>query len=194
MPRSSPAELALAGLLLLLVAQFADRLVPGAVPDVVRGLAYGVGVSLVAVGALVRWRGPMACDGATPAQRRRYYRQVVPATVAYVLAVLLSVWLLRRVEETWLRAVVALLPLPPIALMLRAVVRYIRDADELQRQIELEALGLASACVALAYLTGGLLQAARVLDVRAATAMLWVFPMLSLAYAVAKAVVARRYR
>ncbi len=77
---------------------------------------------------------------------------------------------------------------------LRAMVRYIRDVDEMQQRIELEAVSLATAFVALGYMTGGFLQSAKVIDVPASAAMIWVFPLLCMAYGLAKAVVARRYR
>ena len=48
--------------------------------------------------------------------------------------------------------------------------------------------------MSLLYLTGGLLQAARVLDVPASAAMIWVFPLVCLAYGLAKIAVSRRYR
>jgi len=74
------------------------------------------------------------------------------------------------------------------------MIRYIRDVDELQQRIELQAVSFATACVSLLYLTGGLLQAARVLDVPASAAMIWVFPLVCLAYGLAKIAVSRRYR
>lgn len=143
---------------------------------------------------MARLRLPSTCDTATPALRRRYLREFLPAMLAYVLLVFASVWLLKRIEEPWLRAVVALLPVPPIALALRAIVRHIRDADELQRRIELEAVSIATACVSLAYLAGGFLQAAKVVDIAADDAMIWMFPLVCLAYGVAKLTVSRRFR
>lgn len=143
---------------------------------------------------MARLRLPSTCDTATPALRRRYLREFLPAMLAYVLLVFTSVWLLKRIEEPWLRAVVALLPVPPIALALRAIVRHIRDADELQRRIELEAVSIATACVSLAYLAGGFLQAAKVVDIAADDAMIWMFPLVCLAYGVAKLAVSRRFR
>ena len=91
-------------------------------------------------------------------------------------------------------ALVALLPVPPIALVLHAMIGYIRDIDELQQRIELEAICIAAAGVSLAYMTGGFLQGARVIDVPASAAMLWVFPAICGVYGLAKLVVARRYR
>jgi hypothetical protein len=140
-----------------------------------------------------RSRLPAACDSSTPTLRRRYRREFVPPMLGYVLAVFASVWLLKRIDELWLRAVVALLPVPPIALAIRAIVRYIRDADELQRRIELEAVSIATACVSLAYLAAGFLQSAKVIDIAADQAMIWVFPLICLIYGVAKMMVARRF-
>src|SRR5690606_23804348 len=71
---------------------------------------------------------------------------------AYVVAVLVTVSVLRAGgPDGTLRVLVALLPVPPIAFVLRAVVRYIRGVDEMQQRIELEAVSLATALVALLY-------------------------------------------
>ena len=136
----------------------------------------------------------IGCESATPGLRRRYLREFVPAMVAYVLLLVVSILLLRYVEDHALRAVVALLPVVPVALTLRAIMRYIRDADELQRQIELEAVSLAAALVSLLYMAGGFLQLARVIDIPSGVAMIWVFPLLCGTYGLLKAVVARKYR
>jgi len=116
------------------------------------------------------------------------------AMLGYVVAVFLSVWLLHRVEVPVLRALIALLPVPAIALAMRAIIRRVRDADELQRRIELEAISIASACVSLGYLSAGFLQLAKVIDVAASDAMIWVFPLTALIFGLAKAVLGRRYR
>ncbi len=136
----------------------------------------------------------MACEGDTPALRRRYLQEFVPPMVGYVLAIFASVWLLKRVDEPSLRAMIALLPVPAIALAMRAIVRRIRDTDELQRRIELEAVSIATALVSLLYLAAGFLQQAKVIDVPAGDAMIWVFPLVCLTYGLAKVAVLRHYR
>ena len=93
-----------------------------------------------------------------------------------------------------LRALVALLPVPAIALAMRAIVRHISDTGEMQRRIELEAVSIATALVSLLYMAGGFLQLAKVIDVPSGVAMIWVFPLLCVAYGLIKAVVARRFR
>jgi hypothetical protein len=134
------------------------------------------------------------CDASTPGLRRRYRRELVPAMLGYVVLLVISMLLLKRVEDHALRAVIALLPVAPIALTLRAIVRYIRDADEMQRQIELEAVSLSTALISLLYLAGGFLQLAKVIDIPSGVAMIWVFPLLCATYGLLKAVVARRFR
>ncbi|NCT87909.1 hypothetical protein GXB84_11245 [Stenotrophomonas acidaminiphila] len=168
------------------------RLMPGDSADMLGGICLGVAVGLLFV-LLLRRQLPNACDTAPLALRRRYSREMMIAMSAYVVLLVLSILLLKRVEGTALRACIALLPVPPIAMTLRAMIRYIRDADELQQRIELQAVSFAAAFVSLLYLTGGLLQSARVLDVAASAAMIWVFPLVCLAYGLAKIVVSRRY-
>ena len=162
-------------------------------PDFATGMLYGTGFGLL-FAAILRWRLPEGCDDSTPGLRRRYLREFTPGMVGYVLALFASLWLLKHVDDPLLRALVALLPVPPIALVMRALIRYIRDADELQRQIELESVSLATALVSMLYLSGGFLQMAKVIDIPSGVAMFWVFPLVCLSYGLVKTVVARRYR
>jgi hypothetical protein len=106
---------------------------------------------------------------------------------------LLSVWLLKQVDAPALRAPIALLPVPAVALLMRAMLRHIRDTDELQRRIEVESLSIATALVSLGYLGAGFLQSAKVIDIPSSVAMIWVFPLVCLVYGLAKCVVVRRY-
>ena len=186
-----PVALLTAATALLLGAILMQYLAPDA--QMARGILVGMGGALL-FGAFVRWRMPEGCDASTPAARRRYVRAFVPAMTGYVVLLFLSLWLLKRVDEPALRAMIALLPVPPVALMVRAIMRFIRDADELQRQIELEAVSMATALVSLLYLAGGFLQLARVIDVPAGVAMIWVFPLVCLVYGLAKIAVVRRFR
>ncbi|MGE8233872.1 MAG: hypothetical protein ACN6OR_10825, partial [Stenotrophomonas sp.] len=163
----------------------------GAQPQV-SGILFGIALGL-AIAALLRWLMPAGCDAAPAKLRKRYTREVMLAMGGYVVLLVLSILLLKRVEDGLLRALIALLPVPPMMLVLRAMIRYIRDADELQQRIELEAVSFATAFVSLIYLTGGFLQSAKVIDVPSNVAMIWVFPFVCLSYGLAKAVVARRY-
>ena len=194
--KKTPLTIALIGAALLLVAIGAPYLLPRPLPDFVSGMLYGMAGGALLWAAVLAAFGPRLpdpCDSSTPALRRRYLREFIPPMVGYVVATLLSVWWLQSIDATWLRALVALLPVPPIALAMRAIMRYIRDADELQRRIELEAVSFATALVSLLYLAGGFLQLAKVIDIPASAAMIWVFPLVCLSYGLAKLAIARRF-
>jgi uncharacterized membrane protein YidH (DUF202 family) len=169
------------------------RVFPGQVPGWL-GVVLLLLALVLAFAALLRWQLTDGCDSASPGLRRRYTRELMLAMGAYALVLFASVWLLRHVEAPALRALVALLPVPPIAFALRAIVRYIRDSDEMQQRIELEAVCMATAFVSLLYMAGGFLQTAKVIDIAAGTVLIWLFPLVSLTYGLAKAMVARRYR
>lgn len=180
------------GLALLAIAAALPQFVT--VSDTLVGMLYGLATGTL-VGVLFRHRrGDAPCDEVPPALQRRYLRELIPASLAYLLVLLGSVWLLKRVETEWLRAVLALLPVGPVLLVMRAMVRYIRDTDEMQQKIELEAVSIATGLVSLLYLSGGFLQAAKVIDVPASAAMIWVFPLICVVYGIAKMLVSNRFR
>ena len=167
-------------------------------PDNVVGMWAGLGAGN-AVGALLFlvvprwWRSH--CDEmyAQPAGQR-YLRAMWPIMIGYALTLFVSIWSIKRgIESVPLRAVVAVLPALPIVLLMRAALRYLREIDELQRRIETEAIGIASLLLSVLYFAGGLLQLAKVIDIPAGVAMIWVFPLLCLVYGIAKMVLARRY-
>ncbi|MGV8922225.1 MAG: hypothetical protein ACOH1L_02605 [Thermomonas sp.] len=186
-------RLVIAAVLCLAVALVLPHVSPWPVSDFVIGILYGFAASFL-FGGLLRWRMPDPCDSGTPALRSRYLREFLPAMAGYVVTLFLSVWLLKRgVDDPGLRALVALLPVPAIGMALRAIIRYIRDVDELQQRIELEAVSFAAAFVSMVYVTGGFLQLAKVIDIPSAVAMIWVFPLICASYGLAKMVVARRY-
>ena len=192
MPKTSRNFL-IAGAVLLALAFGCQSLLPGVLPDFVLGVLFGASLGCF-FGGLLRWRMPEPCDTGTPALRRRYLREFLPAMAAYVVTLFASVWLLKRVDEPGLRALIALLPVPAVSMAMRAIVRHIRDTDELQRRIELEAVSIATAFVSLAYLAAGFLQSAKVIDIPADAAMIWVFPLVCVVYGVAKVAVSRRYQ
>ncbi len=128
---------------------------------------------------------------------RRYRREFFPAMLAYVVLILACTWLLKhplKDAELWLRAAVSLLPVVPIAFFARALVRFIRDNDELQRRIDLEAIAIATLIVSMGYFTLGLLDAANVISIAGDLAMIWVLPAMCGTFGIVKLFSARRYR
>ncbi len=169
-------------------------------PHVIPGVPHGVTVILVLTALMlllmaIAWWGRAndACDTARPGLHRRYTRELMVSMMVYVLVLFASLWLLKRVDTLPLRAMLALAPILPIGFAVRAMVRYVRDTDEMQRRIELEAISIATIFVSMLYMTGGFLQLAKVIDIPAGVVMIWMFPLVSFSYGIAKAVVSRRY-
>ena len=154
------------------------------------GYLFGAGLFLL----VPRWWRQHCDEMYSQAAGRRYIRALWPALICYSLALFASIFLIKRgIDSLPLRAVVAVLPVLALAFMVRAALRYLREIDELQRRIETEAIGIASLLVSLLYFAGGLLQKARVIDLDAGAAMIWVFPLLCATYGIAKMVLTRRY-
>ena len=163
---------------------------------VVTWLAIGAGYT---VGGLLfllmpRWWRNHCDDMYAQPAFKRYHRALWPIMIGYTATLVASIHVIKRgVESLPLRAVVAVLPALMLVLLMLATLRYLREIDELQRRIETEAIGIASLLVSVVYFAGGLLQQAKVIDVEAGNAMLWVFPMLAAIYGIAKMVLTRRY-
>ncbi|HUD42838.1 MAG TPA: hypothetical protein VMR06_12680 [Dokdonella sp.] len=127
------------------------------------------------------------------ALERRYGREMALAAVLYVAAMLTAWPLALRTDAASLRAVLALLPVLPAALMLRAIYRHVRDSDELQRRLHLEALAISASAVSLVSMALGFLAAAKVI-VLGGDVLLWVFPVLAGVFGVVRCWIQWRYR
>lgn len=121
--------------------------------------------------------------------RRRYNRSLGGAMVAYTVLLAVTIVGLNADVGQPLRSVVALLPMLPLALVPVAVVRLLRDLDELQRRIQLEALAVAFAAGSLLTLAYGFLQLA------GAPALSWgfVWPVYGASWLAGTLVARRRY-
>nr|WP_246432395.1 hypothetical protein [Xanthomonas theicola] len=161
-----------------------------------RGLLIGLGIGGLCLAIMLWWSPGSLRDSAPPALAlaRRYYRECVPPMLLYVGVMLCWKRLFDGVEADWARVLIALLPALLLALVIRAVARFVRDSDELQRRIELESIAIAAGLVSGGYMTAGFLQAADVIALPASAAMLWVFPLLCATYGIAKVANARRYQ
>ena len=157
----------------------------------------GSGMALVGIGCrlMPRWWREQANEAFGQPAARNYRRAMFPAMALYVLLLPVSIWLLKQgVEPRGLRALIALLPAAPLAWVMRALLRYVREVDEFLRRVELEAIGVAAMLVSMTYLCAGFLQLARVIDVPAGVAMIWVFPLMALGYGLGKFLALRRYQ
>ncbi len=123
---------------------------------------------------------------------KRYVRHFFTAMTAYMI-IMLTIWpLVRTTESHGLRVAIALVPVIPILFVIRALVRYILDADELVQRLHPEALAIAAGVVAVASLVGGFLAAAELITMDGSI-LIWVFPVIALVFGIARAFGERRY-
>lgn len=126
------------------------------------------------------------------ALEKRYRRELGIAMLAYVI-VMLTVWpLVRSTDSSALRVLVCVTPLLPLAYLLRAMLRHVRDSDELQRRLHLEALAIAAMIVSFASMTAGFLVTARVIALDGSV-LLWVFPVFAFLFGLLRCWLAWRY-
>jgi len=125
---------------------------------------------------------------------RRYMREFLFSFIGYVALLCPSLIWLKPLRGTAPGAVIALLPVVPIAFLIRAMVRAIRDEDELERRIDLESLAIAASIAGFGFCTYGFLLLARVLpDPSSCVVAIWVLPVLLMCFGLVKIAVGRHY-
>lgn len=126
---------------------------------------------------------------------KRYLRELFTAMAAYVALIMVFGFLIPHTQSTLWRAVLAILPLIPVLFVIRALVRVIRDQDELERRIALEAIAISAMTTGFGFFSLGLLLSAKVgWSIPADTMAIWVLPCLFATFGVAKLLIVRRYR
>ncbi|MEO8809925.1 MAG: hypothetical protein ABI386_06740 [Rhodanobacter sp.] len=174
-------------------------------------LAVGLGIILSGAGAWsghrsVLWGGVIAigtgliwliCARFTReepmrAEQRRYVREFFPAMAAYVVLLFVSQAMLGHVHALAWKTIIVLLPVLPIVLVVRAMVRLILASDELERRLQLEAISIASLSVGLLSFAAAFLRGAGLLPID--NALMWVLPALFGVYGIASWWVRRRFR
>lgn len=152
-----------------------------------------LGLMMVCVGAIWLLFSHFASNEPMRPAQRRYVREFFPAMIAYVVVVF-SVWpMADHVHATWLKVLIALAPILPVALVVRAVVRKILASDELERRVQLEAISIASLSVGMLSFAAGFLASAGVLPFDSSTMLILVLPLLFVVYGVALGWIRRRY-
>ena len=132
----------------------------------------------------------------SPAESR-YTRRLVMAMVLYIALLFGSILGLKSFAAEWpvaARALMALLPVLPIAFVGKIFIDYLGECDEMIRRIELEAVSLSSLIVGLLFLAVGFLMQAGVFTLAGGTVAIWVFPLLCGIYGLTKWLAIRRYR
>jgi len=121
----------------------------------------------------------------------------LPTTISaatWAICYLGSLWLLKHeMVGGWMRVALVILPVIPFAVFLRHFVSQLRNLDELQRRVHLEALGYAFPLSILFFMTLGLLDVAQILSSKDFSYQL-VWSYLPVFYAIGLVLSWRRYR
>ena len=113
---------------------------------------------------------------------RRFMREFTPAMLVY-MAVMLYVWPIQKgMDAGWPRAALALTPILPISWAIAASIRHVLASDEMERRQHLEALAIGVSLVSVVTMALGLLCAAQILTLDAATVLLFVYPAICVTY------------
>lgn len=163
----------------------------------IAGMSWGMGVALLLASVVHWWRPqwlPDEDDRHQQALGRRYLREAAPGLLIYLLLLCVAPWLARQPQPGWLLLPLCLLPLLALGVLLRAAWRYLQEADELQRKIELESLAIAALVVSQLYFTAWVLQRFGLIHIAAEPALAWVFACIVLVRAVAGMWLRRRYQ
>jgi hypothetical protein len=125
---------------------------------------------------------------------RSYDRRVMIAMSIYVV-LMIGVWpLARGATDVLLKLVYALTPVVPLLYTVWLMARRILGSDELEQRTHLIGLGVGAAAVSVFSIITGFLGAANVFESEATSVFLiWIFPLLMLAYAAGRRFAARRY-
>jgi hypothetical protein len=132
-----------------------------------------------------------SCGAMTPAARR-YAREFLIAMMLYAAAVIALALIVNRLPPpAWATIPLALVPMAPLLLALRAYLVFFRAMDELQRRIQSEAMLIALALVGFGTLAYGFLEGFADFP---RLHVIFVFPAMIAVWGVAVAFVSRRYK
>lgn len=124
------------------------------------------------------------------AANRTYMRQMIVAMVFYVVLVIVSVWLIGRMEETIWRIPIALLPVIPAAFASRAFIHYLNSIDEFMQKMQLNAIAIAAGATGMITFAYGFLENAGLPRL----SWTFIFPLMIAIWGIALTAIERRYR
>lgn len=127
--------------------------------------------------------------GSSEASRKYTLRMLIIAVI-YIVTVVISVRALQQNPSTPWKYVLALLPMMPAIVVPMAVVSLLREIDELQKKIQLEALAFGFAGGAVLTLSYGFLQNAGLPQL----SWIWVWPVMAGCWVAGMIGAHRRYR
>ena len=127
----------------------------------------------------------------TTLAHRRYVRSFAAAMVAYVVVLLVTVYLVKHLNiQGTMRYVLLLVPLIPVGLMVPVLLRYFRETDEFERRVLIESLAIAGGVTAAFAVTCGFLEIAGMPTLSA----WWYWMVLMFSWGLTRCLMWRQYR
>jgi hypothetical protein len=134
----------------------------------------------------------MTCEFSSKPASRRYRRDIAIAGALYVALVFGAVLIIRNYEAPqWARIVLALLPLAPALMMLRAYLVYLNSMDEFQRRLQTDALLVATGVIVFGTFAYGFLEEWADLP---HVPLIWVFPVFAFVFGLTHIVIRHRFQ
>ena len=134
----------------------------------------------------------MTCEFSSKPAARRYRRDIAVAFVIYVALVIGAALAIRNLAPPqWLVIVLALAPVAPMLMMLRAYLVFVRAVDEFQRRLQSEAVAIAAAVTLFASFAYGFLEEWADFP---HVPLIWVFPVFSFVFGMAHVLIWMRYK
>lgn len=134
----------------------------------------------------------MTCEFSGKEAARRYRRDIALAGGLYVALVIGAALAIRNFElPQSVVVVLALLPVAPALMMLRAYLVFVRAMDEFQRRLQTEALVISTAITLFASFAYGFLEEWADFP---HVPLIWVFPAFAFVFGITHIVVRARYK
>lgn len=121
---------------------------------------------------------------------RQYMTHFSLAMVMYAVALVAAILIINQLDDdNTLRYVVAVLPVIPVLFGFRVFMTFLRQMDELQRQIHFEGFAFSLGLTGIITFTLGFLEMAGLEPI----GMIWVFPLSIALWGIGTAIARRRY-
>lgn len=118
-----------------------------------------------------------------------YMRRFAISMWGYIVFLLASVYILNRIEAQNIQVLLALLPVIPVSYGLWAYMQWVRNLDEFQQRIQLEAVAFSLGMTGIVTFTIGFLENAGIPQ----PGLIWVFPMIIAFWGIGQLIAVRHY-
>lgn len=125
------------------------------------------------------------------AKELRYHKQTVLPMLSFIAVIALSAMLVKQYRDEWafpVLAVIALLPVLPIAWTLKLYLDYFQACDEWERLIEVYGICIGVLLVGMVYFALGLLGLMKLIELDGTLVAYFMLPAVCFAYVIGKIV------